>query len=58
MSGLVAAGEGLNEIAETIGSARKDEVIAVNIARDELTVTVKREAIVDYVLARADRDSH
>jgi NADH-quinone oxidoreductase subunit C len=49
VSGLVEAGERLNEIAETIAATRKDEVVASAIAYGELTVTVKPEAIVDFM---------
>ena len=39
----------LNEIAETIMATQKDEVIDSKIAYGELTITVKREAIVEFM---------
>ncbi len=49
MSSSIQLDEALKEIAETIAATRKEEVIDSRIAYGELTVTVKREAIVDFV---------
>ena len=49
MSGLVDFAGGLQEIAETIAVARKGEILDSKIAFGELTVTVEREAIVEFL---------